>query len=231
MTANKGTLSVLPRTPEFVDSKNLYTTRVYDGKAVDLAPTTDGDGDMSSVITNRETNEVLTSDPVDVGKYHVVYSFAAGKNYSAGSVAYDFDITPAPLKITAADQKLSYLDEIPEYTADYDGFVNGENLESAGGTVRFDCSYQKGTAVGAYPINPEVTGLKNYEVTTESGTMTVEKRTPVFTDSANLYTTRVYDGRAVDLTPTTDGDGTVSRVITNRETNEVLTSDPVDVGE
>lgn len=111
MTANKGTLSVLPRTPEFVDSQNFYTTRVYDGKAVDLAPTTDGDGKMSCEITNKETNEVLTSDPVDVGKYHVVYSFAAGKNYSAGSVAYDFDITPAPLKITAADQKLSYLDE------------------------------------------------------------------------------------------------------------------------
>ena len=231
MTANKGTLSVLPRTPVLTDSANLYTTRIYDGKAVDLAPTTDGDGEMSSVITNRETNEVLTSDPVDVGKYHVVYSFDAGKNYSVGSVAYDFDITPAPLKITAADQKLSYLDEIPEYTADYDGFVNGENLESAGGTVHFDCSYQKGTTVGSYPINPEVTGLKNYEVTTESGTMTVEKRTPVFTDSANLYTTRVYDGKAVDLTPATDGDGTVSRVITNRETNEVLTSDLVDVGE
>ena len=231
VTAYKGTLSVQPRTPVLTDSANLYTTRIYDGKAVDLAPATDGDGEMSSVITNRETNEVLTSDPVDVGKYHVVYSFAAGKNYSAGNVAYDFDITPAPLKITAADQKLLYLDEIPEYTADYDGFVNGENLESAGGTVRFDCSYQKGTAVGSYPINLEVTGLKNYEVTTESGTMTVEKRTPVFTDSANLYTTRVYDGKAVDLTPATDGDGTVSRVITNRETNEVLTSDPVDVGE
>ena len=231
VTANKGTLSVQPRTPVLTDSANLYTTRIYDGKAVDLAPTTDGDGEMSSVITNRETNEVLTSDPVDVGKYHVVYSFDAGKNYSAGSVAYDFDITPAPLKITAADQKLLYLDEIPEYTADYDGFVNGENLESAGGTVRFDCSYQKGTAVGSYSINPEVTGLKNYEVTTESGTMTVEKRTPVFTDSANLYTTRVYDGKAVDLTPVTDGDGTMSSVITNRETNEVLTSDPVDVGE
>ena len=57
--------------------------------------------------------------------------------------------------------------------------------------------------------------------------MTVEKRTPVFTDSANLYTTRVYDGKAVDLAPTTDGDGDMSSVITNRETNEVLTSDPV----
>ena len=125
VTAYKGTLSVQPRTPVLTDSANLYTTRIYDGKAVDLAPATDGDGEMSSVITNRETNEVLTSDPVDVGKYHVVYSFAAGKNYSAGNVAYDFDITPAPLKITAADQKLLYLDEIPEYTADYDGFVNG----------------------------------------------------------------------------------------------------------
>lgn len=231
VTANKGTLSVLPRTPEFVNSANIYTTRVYDGKAVDLAPTTDGDGEMSFVVTNRETNEVLTSDPVDVGKYHVVYSFAAGTNYSAGSVAYDFDITPAPLKITAKDQKLLYLDEIPEYTAEYDGFVNGENLESAGGTVHFDCSYQKGTTVGSYPINLEVTGLKNYEVTTESGMMTVEKRTPVFTNSANLYTTRVYDGKAVDLTPTTDGDGQMSRVITNRETNEVLASDPIDAGE
>lgn len=231
VTANKGTLSVLPRTPKFMDSANLYATRVYDGKAVDLAPTTDGDGKMSCEITNKETNEVLTSDPVDVGKYHVVYSFAAGKNYSAGSVAYDFEIKPAQLKVTAADQKLTYLDEIPEYTAAYDGFVNGENLETAGGTVRFDCSYQKGTTVGSYPIDPEVTGLKNYEVITEAGTLTVERRTPVFTDSANLYEARVYDGKAVDLTPTTDGDGQMSRVITNRETNEILTSDPVDVGE
>ena len=72
----------MPRTPEFMDSANLYATRVYDGKAVDLTPATDGDGTVSRVITNRETNEVLTSDLVDVGEYRVVYRVSEGKkNY------------------------------------------------------------------------------------------------------------------------------------------------------
>lgn len=172
VTANKGTLSVLPRTPEFMDSANLYATRVYDGKAVDLAPTTDGDGKMSCEITNRETNEVLTSDPVDVGKYHVVYSFAAGKNYSAGSVAYDFDITPAPLKITAADQKLSYLDEIPEYTADYDGFVNGETDAVLTGTLVVTCDYTVESRESAYEIVPSGLSAKNYAIAWKNGVLT-----------------------------------------------------------
>ena len=106
MTANKGTLSVLPRTPEFVDSKNLYTTRVYDGKAVDLTPATDGDGKLNRVLTNRETNEVLTSDPVDVGEYRVVYSVSEGKNYTEGSVSYDFAITPAPYSGSVVKTKI-----------------------------------------------------------------------------------------------------------------------------
>lgn len=172
VTANKGTLSVQPRTPVLTGSANLYTTRIYDGKAVDLAPTTDGDGEMSSVITNRETNEVLTSDPVDVGKYHVVYSFDAGKNYSAGSVAYDFDITPAPLKITAADQKLLYLDEIPEYTADYDGFVNGETEAVLTGTLVVTCDYTVESREYTYEIIPSGLSAKNYAITWKNGVLT-----------------------------------------------------------
>ena len=172
VTANKGTLSVQPRTPVLTDSANLYTTRIYDGKAVDLAPTTDGDGEMSSVITNRETNEVLTSDPVDVGKYHVVYRFDAGKNYSTGSVAYDFEITPAPLKITAADQKLSYLDEIPEYTADYDGFVNGETEAVLTGTLVVTCDYTVESRESAYEIVPSGLSAKNYAITWKNGVLT-----------------------------------------------------------
>ena len=126
VTANKGTLSVLPRTPEFVDSKNLYTTRVYDGKAVDLTPATDGDGKLNRVLTNRETNEVLTSDPVDVGEYRVIYRVSEGQNYTEGSISYDFAITQAPLVITAEDKNVVFGAKAPEYTVVYDGFVNGE---------------------------------------------------------------------------------------------------------
>ena len=116
------------------------------------------------------------------------------------------------------------------FTAVYGGFVGEETLASVGETISFFCEYENGSPVGDYEIQPEVTGLANYEVTANKGTLSVLPRTPEFVDSKNLYTTRVYDGKAVDLAPTTDGDGDMSSMITNRETNEVLTSDPVDVG-
>ena len=172
MTANKGTLSVLPRTPEFVDSKNLYTTRVYDGKAVDLTPATDGDGTMSRVITNRETNAVLTSDPVDVGEYRVVYSVSEGQNYTEGSVSYDFAITPAPLVITAENKDVVFGAKAPEYTVVYDGFVNGETEAVLTGTLVVTCAYTEESRESAYEIVPSGLSAKNYAITWKNGVLT-----------------------------------------------------------
>lgn len=154
MTANKGTLSVLPRTPEFVDSKNLYTTRVYDGKAVDLTPATDGDGKLNRVLTNRETNEVLTSDPVDVGEYRVIYRVSEGQNYTEGSISYDFAITQAPLVITAEDKNVVFGAKAPEYTVVYDGFVNGETEAVLTGTLVVTCDYTEESREYTYEIVP-----------------------------------------------------------------------------
>ena len=111
-------MTVERKTSVFTDSANLYTTRVYDGKAVDLTPTTDEDGKMSRVITNRETNEVLTSDPVDVGEYRVVYSVSEGKNYTEGSVSYDFAITPAPYSGSVVKTKIQAFFNEPIYVAE-----------------------------------------------------------------------------------------------------------------
>ena len=172
MTANKGTLSVLPRTPEFVDSKNLYTTRVYDGKAVDLTPATDGDGTMSRVITNRETNEILTSDPVDVGEYRVVCSVSERQNYTEGSVSYDFAITPAPLVITAENKDVVFGAKAPEYTVVYDGFVNGETEAVLTGTLVVTCDYTEESRESAYEIVPSGLSVKNYAITWNNGVLT-----------------------------------------------------------
>lgn len=153
----------------------------------------------------------------------------ADGNYQ-GSVSKTFTILRKPLTVTAENRQVTYKENAPEFAAVYDGFVDGETLKSVGGAIKFLCEYENGSPVGDYEIQPEVAGLANYEVTAYKGTLSVQPRTPVLTGSANLYTTRIYDGKAVDLAPTTDGDGEMSSVITNRETNEVLTSDPVDVG-
>ena len=172
VTANKGTLSVQPRTPVLTDSANLYTTRIYDGKAVDLTPETDGDGTVSRVITNRETNEVLTSDPVDVGEYRVVYSVSEGKNYTEGSVSYDFAITQAPLVITAEDKNVIFGAKAPEYTVVYDGFVNGETEAVLTGTLVVSCNYTEESRESAYEIIPSGLSAKNYAIIWKNGVLT-----------------------------------------------------------
>ena len=167
-----GTLKVQRRTPVFTDSANLYTTRVYDGRAVDLTPTTDGDGTVSRLITNRETNEVLTSDPVDVGEYRVVYSVSEGKNYTEGSVSYDFAITQAPLVITAEDKNVVFGAKAPEYTVVYDGFVNGETEAVLTGTLVVTCDYTVESREYTYEIVPSGLSAKNYAITWKNGVLT-----------------------------------------------------------
>ena len=56
----------------------------------------------------------------------LIHIFSEGKNYTEGSVSYDFAITQAPLVITAEDKKVTFGSKAPEYTVVYDGFVNGE---------------------------------------------------------------------------------------------------------
>ena len=48
-------------------------------------------------------------------------------------------------------------------------------------------AYTKGDDAGEYAVQAVVDGLKNYKVEVVPGTLKVQRRTPVFTDSANLY--------------------------------------------
>ncbi len=169
-------MTVEKKTPVFTDSVNLYTTRVYDGKTVDLTPTTDGDGTVSRVITNRETNEVLTSDLVDVGEYRAVYSVSEGKNYTEESVSYDFAITQAPLTITAEDKSVTMGDVAPEYTVIYDGFVNGEDDSVLAGTLNFICDYEPKKIEQEYVIIPSGLTGNNYAITWVNGTLKATRR-------------------------------------------------------
>ena len=46
----------------------------------------------------------------------MVYRVSEGKNYTEGSVSYDFAITQAPLVITAEDKNVVFGAKAPEYT-------------------------------------------------------------------------------------------------------------------
>ena len=65
---------------------------------------------------------------------------------------------------------------MPTYTANYSGFVLGENENELGGSLQFACTYAPGSAAGEYTITPSGLTSGNYAITFTPGTLTVSKK-------------------------------------------------------
>ena len=104
-------------------------------------------------------------------------------NYK-GTASAEFAIKKAALTVTADNKTIKYGEE-PQFTAKYDGFVNGETETTTGvlnGTLAFACDYVKaGSAdnskVGTYAITPSGLTSANYDISFVNGTLTVERAT------------------------------------------------------
>lgn len=85
-----------------------------------------------------------------------------------------FEVTPAPLTITAFDKSTVYGENAPAYTGDVEGEQNEEVIN-----IKFACAYTKGSDAITYIITPSLDGeYPNYEVTkVNTGNLTVNKRT------------------------------------------------------
>ena len=104
-------------------------------------------------------------------------------NYK-GTASAKFAIKKAALTVRAEDKTIKYGEE-PQFTAKYDGFVNGETETTTGvlnGTLAFACDYVKaGSAdnskVGTYAITPSGLTSANYDISFVNGTLKVERAT------------------------------------------------------
>ncbi|MCL2077031.1 MAG: hypothetical protein FWH08_01330 [Oscillospiraceae bacterium] len=109
-------------------------------------------------------------------------------NYALMGTLY-FNITPAPLTIKAEDKSVEFRAEIPTLTATYNGLVNivetgpvyREDVIVTGleGTLKISADYTAGESGVGTPITIKVEGYEettNYNITFESGTLTVTRR-------------------------------------------------------
>lgn len=186
----------------------------YDGKShgIGLEVTAPGSTPIITYSLTGEDGSYSTTVPVftDVTETTTVYYKVEASNYHSVSGSQTVTITKASLTVAADDATIAYNDPIPEYTVTYSGFVNGETEDVLSGMLAFDCAYAVGSAVDTYPIAPSGLTSENYEITFESGTLTVEKarglatvtiedwtfgetaKTPISETSTNQGMTPVY---------------------------------------
>ena len=119
--------------------------------------------------------ETSATSQSDVGTYAIT---ATGKpvNYNLPVIeAGKLTVTPAPLKIKANDASRLYYEPNPEFSCSYTGFVNNEDKQVITTPPVFNTDALQTSNVGYYEIKPSGAQAKNYDISYESGTLTINK--------------------------------------------------------
>ena len=112
-----------------------------------------------------------------VGTYEIEINKGTIKNYLVTFVPGTLTVTKAPLVVTADNYTITQGDKLPEFTASYSGFKNGENVSVLTKQPVFSCDANEASAPGEYPINVYGVEADNYNaISYVAGTLTVLKR-------------------------------------------------------
>ena len=112
-----------------------------------------------------------------VGTYEIEINKGTIKNYYVTFVPGTLTVTKAPLVVTADNYTITQGDKLPEFTASYSGFKNGEDVPVLTKQPVFSCEANEASAPGEYPINVYGVEADNYNaISYVAGTLTVLKR-------------------------------------------------------
>lgn len=169
-------------------SSILYGAALAEAELTDGAASVEGEFawvDGTLQLNAGEHTEAIIFMPTDSANYNAVEDTVAVL------------VGQAPLTVTAEDKTVILGDEIPEYTAQFDGFVNGENEQILLGELAFACEYTPSSEVGKYTITPSGLTAENYAITFVDGLLTVTKTAATLVAPTALEPT--YTGEAQEL--------------------------------
>lgn len=236
-TVRPATLTITSRSVSSVyDAVTTYNTLTQAGYTVSGligtiggAPTADAVASTTSAINVGSYNGavVTVTDIATVGAYSVIESSAQGTNlgnYNINYVRSTFNVTPAPLTITAASDSKTYgatttiagiaYNSSGIKTLSSDGFsVSGLLGTDAVNTVTLTSSLGAIATANAsatpYDITPSVasgSGLSNYTITYVDGGLTVNKAVLTITSPTMVYNgTTTFTAGTAGTTATVTG--------------------------
>lgn len=182
-----GILSInkAPLTVQVDDSERVYgdVNPNFTFKLLNLR-----NNDIPDLITpfKFETASVLS----DVGSYPIKCSEGSFKNYDIAEYHFGtLTITKAPLNLTASNVQRMYYEENPQFGYTLVGLRNNDDASCITTQPTYLCSAVLSSDCGKYEIIPSNAQAKNYEISYQSGKLTITKAplTLVATDISREY--------------------------------------------
>jgi uncharacterized delta-60 repeat protein len=179
-------------------SSNPALTIAYEGLV---------NGDDNEDI-NSPTIETTATASSNAGEYPIVLSGGSSGNYDIALQNGTLTVAKAPLIATAENKTKIYGSANPAFTLAYQGFVNGDDSEDII-APSIEISATTTSNAGEYPIVLSGGVSANYDISFQTGTLTVAKASLVVTaenktkvyGSANPAFTISYEGFVNDDDP------------------------------
>lgn len=133
------------------------------------------DGDTETGLTMSAIAQTDANLKSAVGDYEITLSGAESNKYSFSYVVGKLSVTKAPLVISAGDYTKKQGDAMPLFKASYSGFKNGENEAVLTKQPVFSTDATESSAPADYAVNVSGAEAENYDITYQSGTLTVRE--------------------------------------------------------
>lgn len=120
----------------------------------------------------------LPDESTSVGDYQIdAFAHLSGypANYDITYIPGILSITPAPLKVVVNDSARPYGEKNPQFSADYEGFKNGETQDVLQEIPTFFTTANIDSPVGDYPITAGDGKAQNYTLAYYNGTLSILK--------------------------------------------------------
>ena len=142
-------------------------------------------------------NGIATFTNLTVDEFGTGKQLTASAGGLAPAISTDFEITQAPLTITAEGKTKVYGTANPGLTAAYSGFVNGETSTVLTSPVILSVPADATSPVGPYVITASGATATNYSIIFVPGTLTITQAPLTITADAQ---TKIYGGTDPALT-------------------------------
>jgi hypothetical protein len=153
----------------------------YGGTAPAITPSYSGfvNGETASALTAPATCNVAPNSGA-AGSYPTTCTGASDPNYSITYVPGTLTIGQAPLTVTATNKSMTYGGSVPAFDAGFSGFVNGDTSNVVSGVTcgAVDSSkapVSSSTPAGQYTITCSGGSTRNYAISYQPGTLTINK--------------------------------------------------------
>ncbi|MBL8031863.1 MAG: hypothetical protein JNK33_06120, partial [Candidatus Doudnabacteria bacterium] len=128
-------------------------------------------GQDTSVLSGTLGFNSSATSNSDVGNYSVTPTGLNSGNYNINYNSGNLSVTPASLTVTANNASINYGDNNPLFTANYSGFVLGQNESVLSGALNFSTAATNTSNIGNYAIAPSGYSSSNYTINYANGNL------------------------------------------------------------